>query len=109
MRSIDSRKVDIMKTRTWITAAAASAVLALAGCAAGPNQQLGTAGGAVGGALIGNAIGGNTASTVGGAAIGGLIGNQIGRHADERSYYRQQQQRPYYPQRHYDPYNGPRY
>jgi len=96
------------KTRIWITAAAASAVVGLAGCASGPNQNLGTAGGAVGGAIIGNAIGGNTASTVGGAAIGGIIGNQVGRNADERNYQRQQQQQ-YYPQRPYDPYYGPRY
>ena len=90
-----------MKLRLWISAAAATAVMTLAGCASGPNQNLGTAGGAVGGALIGNAIGGNTASTVGGAAIGGLIGNQVGRNADDRNY--NNQQRGYYPN------NGPRY
>ncbi|GAA4340365.1 hypothetical protein GCM10023165_20310 [Variovorax defluvii] len=91
-----------MKTRLWITTGAATVVMALAGCAAGPNEQWGTAGGAVGGAVIGNAIGGNTASTVGGAAIGGLVGNQVGRRADERNYYNQQQ-------RHYYPRNGPNY
>lgn len=92
-----------MKTRLWIATAAATSVLTLAGCAAGPNQQLGLAGGAVGGALVGNAIGGNTASTVGGAAIGGLIGNEVGRSVDERnrSYY--------YPRNSYYPNNGPRY
>jgi osmotically inducible lipoprotein OsmB len=95
--------VDIMKTRLWISAAAAACVLTLAGCASGPNQNLGTAGGAVGGALIGNAIGGNTASTVGGAAVGGLIGNQVGRSVDERN------QRNYYPNNTYYPNNGPRY
>jgi osmotically inducible lipoprotein OsmB len=93
-----------MKTRLWITAAAATAIMTLAGCAAGPNEQLGTAGGAVGGAVIGNAIGGNTASTVGGAAIGGLIGNQVGRSADERNYYNRR-----YPSNSYYPDNGPRY
>ena len=92
-----------MKTRLWISAAAAASVLTLAGCASGPNQNLGTAGGAVGGALIGNAIGGNTASTVGGAAVGGLIGNQVGRSVDERN------QRNYYPNNSYYPNNGPRY
>ena len=92
-----------MKTRLWISAAAAACVLTLAGCASGPNQNLGTAGGAVGGALIGNAIGGNTASTVGGAAVGGLIGNQVGRSVDERN------QRNYYPNNSYYPNNGPRY
>ncbi|RZL88745.1 MAG: glycine zipper 2TM domain-containing protein [Variovorax sp.] len=94
-----------MKTRLWITAASATAIMTLAGCAAGPNEQLGTAGGAVGGAVIGNAIGGNTASTVGGAAIGGVIGNQVGRRADERKYYDNQRA---YPNNYY-PYNGPRY
>jgi osmotically inducible lipoprotein OsmB len=93
--------VDIMKKRIRIAAAAAAAagLMALAGCASGPNQNLGTAGGAVGGALIGNAIGHNTAATVGGAAVGGLIGNQIGRNADERNY----NNNGYYPN------NGPRY
>ena len=90
-----------MKTaRIWIAAAAATSVMTLAGCAAGPNQQLGTGVGAVGGALVGNAIGGNTASTVGGAAIGGLIGNEVGRRSDERNYYNN---RGYYPR------NGPTY
>lgn len=88
-----------MKTTSWMTAAAISSLLTLAGCAAGPNQQLGIAGGAVGGAVLGNAIGGNTASTVGGAAIGGLIGNEVGRNADQRNY----NNRGYYP------HNGPRY
>ncbi len=94
-----------MKTRLWIAAAAATSIMTLAGCAAGPNQQLGIGAGAVGGALVGNAIGGNTASTVGGAAVGGLIGNEVGRRADERNYYNNNQ----YPQRHYYPNNGPRY
>jgi osmotically inducible lipoprotein OsmB len=92
--------VDIMKT-SWMTAAAISSLLTFAGCAAtGPNQQLGIAGGAVGGAVLGNAIGGNAASTVGGAAIGGLIGNEVGRNADQRNNYNN---RGYYPS------NGPRY
>lgn len=93
-----------MQTRLWIVAAATAGIMTLAGCAGGPNQQLGTAGGAVGGALIGNAIGGNTAATVGGAAVGGLIGNQVGRNIDERN-----QQRYYYPSNSYYPNNGPRY
>lgn len=88
-----------MKTRLWISTAAAASLMALVGCAGtGPNQQLGVAGGAIGGALIGNAIGGSTAATVGGAAIGGLVGNEVGRNADQRN-----QQRYYYPN------NGPRY
>ena len=79
-----------MNTRLWITAGAATAIMALTGCAAGPNEQWGTAGGAVGGAVIGN-------------AIGGVIGNQVGRRADERNYYRGQRSGGYYP------YNGPTY
>jgi osmotically inducible lipoprotein OsmB len=98
--------VDIMNTRLWIAAAAATSVMTIAGCASGPNQNLGTGVGAVGGALVGNAIGGNTASTVGGAAIGGIIGNQVGRNADERNYYNQQR----YPRGSgYYPGNGPNY
>lgn len=89
-----------MKARLWIAAAAATSVMTLAGCASGPNQNLGTGVGVVGGALIGNAIGGNTGATVGGAAIGGIIGNQVGRNVDERNYYNQG---GYYPN------NGPRY
>lgn len=88
-----------MRTRSWIAAIAVTSAMTLAGCAGtGPNQQLGVAGGAVGGALLGNAIGGNTAATVGGAAIGGLIGNEVGRNADQRN-----SNRGYYPN------NGPRY
>lgn len=90
-----------MKIRLLIATAAAASALTLAGCASGPNQNLGTGVGAVGGALIGNAIGKNTAATVGGAAIGGIIGNQVGRNADERNYYNNQN--GYYPN------NGPRY
>ena len=53
------------KTRIGTTSAALVASLVLAGCVAGPNQQLGALGGAVGGAAIGHAIGRNTAATVG--------------------------------------------
>lgn len=106
-----------MKTRLWIAAGAAASVVALAGCAGGPNQQLGTAGGAVAGGVIGHAIGGNTAATVGGAAIGGIIGNQVGRNADQRQYDNSRQgyygnpgyyNAPgYYNNPNYYPYNGP--
>ena len=46
-----------MKTRFWIAAAAATTVMTLAGCAAGPNEQLGTGVGAVGGAAMLGEIG----------------------------------------------------
>ncbi len=89
-----------MQTRIWIAAAVATSVMALSGCAGtGPNQQLGVAGGAMGGALLGNVLGGNAASTVGGAAIGGLIGNEVGKNSDQRN----NANRGYYPN------NGPRY
>ncbi len=53
--------------------------LALAGCGA-TNRELGTAGGAAVGGVIGHEIsGGSTLGTLGGAAAGGVIGNQIGR------------------------------
>jgi len=95
--------------RLWIAAAATTSVMALAGCASGPNQNLGTGIGALGGAAVGHAIGGNTGSALGGAAIGGLIGNQVGRSVDERNDYNQQQQPYYAPNPGYYPYNGPRY
>lgn len=98
-----------MKARIWIAAAAATSVMALAGCASGPNQNLGTGVGALGGAAIGHAIGGNTASTLGGAAVGGVIGNQVGRSVDERNqrdYYESQR---VYPPGTYYPRNGPTY
>lgn len=73
-----------METRGLILAAVAASFLALGGCASGPNQGVGIGAGAVGGALLGNVVGGNAASTLGGAAIGGLIGNEVGRSADQR-------------------------
>lgn len=78
------RKMTIMTTHRWMTAALAASVLSLAGCASGPNQGVGIGAGAVGGALLGNIVGGNAASTLGGAAIGGLIGNEVGRNADQQ-------------------------
>jgi len=75
--------------------------LSLAACSAdsGPKEVGGTAGGAVAGGLIGNAIGGAAgnrfAGTVLGAALGGLIGNRIGAALDEedrrRAYAAQMQ------------------
>ena len=60
-----------------LTIAAFAAVLALgvAGCT---STQQGATVGAVGGALVGQAVGGNTASTLIGAAAGGLAGALIG-------------------------------
>ena len=67
-------------------ALAASALLAscvaLTGCA--NNQQLGPGVGAVGGAVIGDAVLGGTLGTLGGAAAGAVIGNQIGKNRDNK-------------------------
>ena len=56
--------------------------LPLAGCA--NNQQLGTGVGAVGGAVLGDAVLGGTLGTLGGAAAGAVIGNQIGKSQDNK-------------------------
>jgi outer membrane protein OmpA-like peptidoglycan-associated protein len=69
------------------------ASVVLAGCAAPQNKQekgtrYGAAGGAAVGALLGQAIGGNTQATrIGaglGALAGGVIGNQVGKNMDEQ-------------------------
>src|ERR1700730_1471574 len=75
--------------------------LSVAACTAdsGPKEVGGTAGGAVAGGVIGNAIGGSAgnrlAGTVIGAAVGGLIGNRIGASLDDedrrRAYAAQMQ------------------
>ena len=56
------------------------------GCASHPSsQQIGTAGGAVIGGVLGSALtGGSTVGTVGGAAVGGVIGSDIGREQDRQ-------------------------
>lgn len=55
--------------------------LSVVGCSDGiTKQDLGTAGGAVAGGIIGSQFGsgtGNTAATIGGAVVGGYIGNQL--------------------------------
>ena len=60
---------------------AALLTAALAGCAQTEGQQRATTGaliGGAGGALVGQAIGGNTKSTVIGAASGALLGAVVG-------------------------------
>ena len=74
---------------------------AVAGCSAdsGPKEVAGSAGGALAGGLIGNAVGGSAgnrlAGTVIGAAIGGFVGNRIGAALDDedkrRAYAAQMQ------------------
>ena len=68
-----------MNAKILISAAAAS-LMALTGCSTSPtNAQIGTAGGAVVGGVVGNAVFGGTLGTVGGAAAGALLGNEIGK------------------------------
>lgn len=68
-----------MNAKILISVAAAS-LMALTGCSTSPtNAQIGTAGGAVVGGVVGNAVLGGTLGTVGGAAAGALIGNEVGK------------------------------
>lgn len=72
-----------MRTRHTLTVSFLLAgFLSLTGCA--NNQQLGTGVGAVGGAVLGDAVIGGTLGTIGGAAAGAVIGNQIGKHQDQK-------------------------
>lgn len=72
----------MQRVKTFSAAAALTALLALTGCA--NNQQLGTGVGAVGGAVIGDAVLGGPLGTLGGAAAGAVIGNQIGKGQDNK-------------------------
>lgn len=69
-----------MNTKILLSVAAA-ALITLTGCASGrpTNAQIGTAGGAVVGGVVGDALFGSTLGTVGGAAAGALIGNEVGK------------------------------
>jgi len=62
-----------------IVAVAATACIALTGCAGMTHQQKSTAAGAAIGGVAGNVLGGGTVGTLGGAAVGGVIGNQVGK------------------------------
>jgi hypothetical protein len=70
-----------MRTHRTIAIAAALFAVALAGCSQTEGQQRAGTGallGGAGGALVGQAIGGNTKSTVIGAASGALLGAVVG-------------------------------
>jgi outer membrane lipoprotein SlyB len=70
-----------MKIHRTLAVSAALLALALAGCAQTEQQQRTGTGaliGGAGGALVGQAIGGNTKSTVIGAASGALLGAVVG-------------------------------
>ena len=83
---------------------AALAALTLAGCAQTESQQRAGTGaliGGAGGALVGQAIGGNTESTLIGAAGGALLGAVVGsstapkRRGEEMCRYRDRRGREY--------------
>ncbi len=75
-----NEKVNIMKSKILMTAAASVLALSVVGCGTNPtNAQIGTGVGAVAGGVVGNAVFGSTLGTVGGAAAGALIGNEVGK------------------------------
>lgn len=91
-----------MKANRLIVAALAA--LTLAGCAQTESQQRAGTGaliGGAGGALVGQAIGGNTESTLIGAAGGALLGAVVGsstvpkRRGEEMCRYRDRRGREY--------------
>jgi len=59
------------------------AVTALAGCASGPNQAVGTGVGAVGGYAVGRALGGGPVGSAVGAVVGATVGSEVGRNMDQ--------------------------
>jgi surface antigen len=88
------RMERIRMLKTWTAVLIAGAIgLGAAGCSqtAGPNEGLGTVGGAVVGGLIGSRFGGGAgkaAAIAGGALLGGFVGNQIGKGLDEEAQQR---------------------
>ena len=64
---------------------ALSLSVAIAGCT---STEKGAVVGAAGGALVGQALGGNTESTIVGAAVGGIAGALIGNSLDRKGYCR---------------------
>ncbi|MCF6206202.1 MAG: YMGG-like glycine zipper-containing protein [Sulfurovum sp.] len=89
-----------MKKFHFIALAIATAgLVGMTGCAETRAEQ-GALIGAGSGALLGQAVGGDTKSTVIGAALGGIAGAAIGDYQDKqhpnRKYYRDQYGRVYY-------------
>jgi osmotically inducible lipoprotein OsmB len=69
-----------MFSRAFVSMIGALALASsLSACGTSPTrQQVGTAGGAVAGGVLGNVLtNGSTLGTVGGAAVGGVVGNQV--------------------------------
>jgi len=80
--------------------AASASMILMSGCASTGTTTTadGALLGAAGGALVGQAIGGNTGSTLVGAAVGGLAGGAIGNNEEKknRRYYRDSRGATYY-------------
>lgn len=83
-----------------LMAIAGASIIAMTGCASTGTTTTtdGALMGAAGGALVGQAIGGNTRSTLTGAAIGGIAGAAIGNNEEKknRRYYRDSRGYTYY-------------
>lgn len=67
-----------------LTVVALLSTLALAGCASGPNQGVGTVAGGVGGYAVGRALGAGPAGSAAGAVIGSVIGSNVGSSMDQQ-------------------------
>lgn len=70
------------KLNLTLLAVASSSLILFTGCAT--KTQSGAAIGAGTGALVGQAIGGNTTATLVGAGVGALAGGAIGRNEDNK-------------------------
>jgi hypothetical protein len=77
-------KVGTVRNLIMIMLVAGSCLFTYSCATDGYNTQRGAAIGALGGAIVGQAIGGNTASTLIGAATGALVGTIAGNAEDQR-------------------------
>ena len=66
-----------MNSKLLAAVAAASVMTFSTGCANMDRQTVGTVGGGAAGAVVGDAVFGNTLGTLGGAAAGAYIGNRV--------------------------------
>lgn len=74
------------KTNLLLVTVASASLIAFTGCAT--KTQSGAAIGAGTGALVGQAIGGNTTATLIGAGVGAVAGGAIGRNEDKKDLKR---------------------
>ncbi len=72
-----------MKIRSLFVVAVFGCSSVLTGCVSGGNSQSGALLGSIGGALVGQAIGGDTKSTMIGAVVGTMAGYAIGNEMDK--------------------------